>query len=100
MQRANHRLIGVGTYLCEGAFQALSSRSKGAERVVDPGAPVRARDEPAGYSCIVQGQPGLMQPEGNLDDVRNALAGHAFAALILEGIEVAACCQEPLLEMF
>ena len=40
-----------------------------------------------------------MQPERKLDDVRNAVAGHAFAALILESITIAACCQKPLLEM-
>ena len=40
-----------------------------------------------------------MQPEGKLDDVGDAVAGHAFAPLILEGLGVAACCQEPLLEM-
>ena len=40
-----------------------------------------------------------MQPEGKLDDVRNAVAGHAFAALIPEGVNVAACCQKSLLKM-
>ena len=44
-------------------------------------------------------QPGLMQPEGKLDDVGNAVAGHAFAALIFESVDVAARCQESLLEM-
>ena len=43
-------------------------------------------------------QPGLMQPEGELDDIGNAV-GHAFAALILEGLDGAARRQEPLLEM-
>ena len=44
-------------------------------------------------------QAGLMQPEGKLDDVGDAFAGHALAALVLEGVGVAACGQESLLEM-
>src|SRR5262249_14913444 len=42
---------------------------------------------------------GLMQPERELDDVGNAFAGHALAALILESIDIAARCKKPLLEM-
>ena len=40
-----------------------------------------------------------MQPEGKLDDVGDAVAGHAFALLIFEGLSVAARCQKSLLEM-
>jgi hypothetical protein len=40
-----------------------------------------------------------MQAEGKLDDVGNALAGEAFALLILERFGVAARRQEALLEM-
>ena len=40
-----------------------------------------------------------MQPECKLDDVWNAFAGLALALLILEGLGVAACGQEPLFQM-
>ncbi len=40
-----------------------------------------------------------MQPEGELDHIRDAVAGDAFAALILESVDGAARRQEPLLEM-
>ena len=45
-------------------------------------------------------QTGLVQPEDAFDDVRNALAVYVFAALILEGVDSAACGQEPLFEVF
>ena len=44
-------------------------------------------------------EPGLVQAEGELDDIGNAV-GHAFAALILEGVDSAARGQEPLFEVF
>src|SRR5262245_59110554 len=40
-----------------------------------------------------------MQPERELDDVRDAFAGRAIALLVLERVGVAACGQEALLEM-
>ena len=40
-----------------------------------------------------------MQPEGELDDIGDAV-GHALAALILEGVSGAARGQEPLFEVF
>ena len=40
-----------------------------------------------------------MQAERELDDVRDALAGHAFALLIFERVGVAARREETLLEM-
>ena len=44
-------------------------------------------------------EPGLMQPESELDDVGDAVGGNAFAALILEGVDSAARRQEPLFEV-
>src|SRR5215468_9087925 len=35
MQRADHRLFGVGPHLSQGAVQPFAGRSKGAERIVD-----------------------------------------------------------------
>ena len=40
-----------------------------------------------------------MQPEGELDDVGDALVGHALALLVFECVGVAARCQKALLEM-
>src|SRR5215471_7826037 len=40
-----------------------------------------------------------MQAESNLDNVRNPFAGQALSLLILEGVGIAACRQEPLFEM-
>src|SRR5450631_1825648 len=99
MQRADHRLTGIGSDLGQRVFQPLAGRSEGAERVVDPGAPVGTGNELAREGGTIFRQSRLMQPESKLDDVGNAVAGHAFAGLILEGINVAALCQKPLLKM-
>src|SRR4030095_4361510 len=89
MQRADHRLVGTGPHLGQGGPKPLPSRSEGTERIVYPDAPVRAGDERSGLSGTLR-QAGLMQAEGKLDDVGNALAGEAFALLILERFGVAA----------
>jgi hypothetical protein len=91
MQDADHRLAGIGSHLCQSAFQAFSGRSESAKRIVDADAPVSAGDNLAEYCSAVLRQSGLVQTEGELDDVRNALAGRAFALLIFKRIRVAAC---------
>jgi hypothetical protein len=40
-----------------------------------------------------------MQPESKLDDVRYAFTSRALALLVLEGVSVAACGQESLVQM-
>src|SRR4029453_737480 len=96
MQRTDHRLAGVGSHLRQGVLQSLSSRSEGAERIADPDAPVRAGDKFAGHTGTVSRQAGLMQPEGKFDEVGDAVRSHAFAAFILEGLNVAARCEKSL----
>src|ERR1700722_2283609 len=99
MQCADHRLACIGSHLGQRVFQSLASRSEAAKWGVDSGTPVSAGDEFARHNAAVSRQPRLMQPEGKLDDIGNAVAVHAFAALILERLHVAARCQEPQLEM-
>src|SRR5258707_5381359 len=50
MQRTDHRLAGVGSHFGQGVLQSFSSRSEGAEWIVDRGAPVRAGDKFAGHT--------------------------------------------------
>src|SRR5262249_43988095 len=70
VQRTDHRCASIGPHLGQSAFQALSRRTEGAERIAYPGAPVRAGDKFATHTGTVLRQPGLMQPESKLDDVR------------------------------
>src|SRR6516162_1235518 len=69
MQRADHRLAGIGSHLGQGVLQALPRGSEGAEWIVDPDAPIGACDEFAGHPGSIFRQSGLMQPESKLDDV-------------------------------
>src|SRR5262245_52781169 len=57
MQRADHRLAGSGPDLVQGALETFPGRSEGAERIVDPDAPVGTGDEFAGHSTTVFQQP-------------------------------------------
>jgi hypothetical protein len=69
------------------------------EWIANRGAPIGAGNDCAGNGVALGGQAGLMQSEGEFDDVGNSVGGRAFAALILECIAVAACCEKPLFEM-
>ena len=67
---------------------------------MDSDAPVRAGDKLArrfAFGTAIQS--GLMQTKSDLDNVRNPFAGHALSLLILEGVDIAACGLETLLEM-
>src|SRR5204862_5428328 len=65
--------------------------------IANPSAPVGAGDKFSRYTVLRQAR--HMQPEGELDDIGYAVGGHALAALILEGISVAARCQKKRFQM-
>src|SRR5262245_28322699 len=90
MQRADHRRASIGPYLGQGALQPFAGGAEGAERIADSDAPVRAGDELTRNAAALR-QAGLMQPEGELDDVWDAFAGRALALLVLERVGAAAC---------
>jgi hypothetical protein len=84
VKRADDRLAGVGAHLGKRALQSFRRRSEGAERIGDRGAPVGPGHELAGYAVELEEafdgdvlaaflQAGLMQPEGELDDVGDAV---------------------------
>jgi hypothetical protein len=99
VKRTDNRLIAVGAHLRQLVLHSFARRSEAAEGVLDRGAPIGAGDENAGNAVAVLRQTGLVQPEDELDDVGNAVVGHAFAASILEGIDGAARGQQPLFEV-
>jgi hypothetical protein len=98
MHGTDGRLAGVGSQLCQRALQPFAGRSEGAKRISDGDAPIRAANERAGDDGSALRQAGLMQSEGALNDVGDAV-GQAFALLIFEGRGVAARRQKALLEM-
>src|SRR5438046_2764805 len=98
MQGANDGRAGIGSHLFQSALQPLAGRSESAKWIVDANAPVGAGDELAGNGGGTLRQSGLVQPECKLDDVRDAFV-RAFALFIFEGIGIAACGKETLLEM-
>src|SRR5262245_15955719 len=60
LQGVDHRRRSVGSPFGQRALQPCSGRSEAAEGIVDPDAPIRAGDEPAGYSATVLRQRRLM----------------------------------------
>src|SRR5258708_38869451 len=98
MQGTDHGLTGVGSHLGQGAFESFASGSKGAERVVDPDAPVGAGDDLARRGGALS-QSGLVQAECELDEVGDAFAGHTSALSIFERLAFPACRKETMLEV-
>src|SRR5258708_34223738 len=82
VQGADDGLASVGADLRQGAFEPLAGSPERAERIGDRGAPVGAGHDLAGNRAACR-QSGLMQPEGELDDVRDILV-EALALRILE----------------
>src|SRR4029453_11446116 len=59
VQGTDHRRVGIGPHLRQRVLQPYPGRSEGAERVVDPDAPVGTGDELAGDAGALF-QAGLM----------------------------------------
>src|ERR1700722_8727529 len=70
MKRTDHGLVSVGAHLGQRAFKSLPRRSERVERVGDRRAKVGPGHEDARHRAALR-QAGLMQPETELDDIRN-----------------------------
>src|SRR5215472_4609145 len=101
VKRADHRLAGVGAHLGQDGLQSLACGSETAERVFDGRAPVRTGDDLADYAARRRepGEPGLVQPESEFDDIGDAVTVDALPAFILEGLGGAAGGEEARLEV-
>src|SRR4051794_1327583 len=98
MQATNDGLRGIRPYLCKLGLQALAGTAKCSKRVINSDRPVGACHDLAS-SARATIQPGLMQSECKLDNVRNVFFGYSGAFLVFECLCSAASGQESGLEV-